>query len=200
MVQRSQRARLLFAIAQVVAGKGFAAATVADIVDRASVSRSTFYQQFADKETCFLAAFNFAVEFVIDQMESAWAAAEPQADWRERVRSDLTTFLDVLAGEPAFARALHVEVLAAGPAALARRAEVLRLFSDRTRRIHLIAREQDPSLQALPDEVFALHTGGVDEMVREQLRAGGADGLPQLAEPAIAATLALLGDRTAVLA
>ncbi len=200
MVQRSQHRRLLFAIAQVVAEKGYANATVADIVDRASVSRSTFYEQFADKESCFLGAFNYGVGFVLDRMETAWAATPAGADWRVRVRSDLTTFLDVLAGEPAFARTLHVEVLAAGPAALARRAEVLGLFSDRTRRIHLVAREQDKSLQELPLGVFALHTGGMDEMIREQLRCGGAAELPELAEPMVDATLALLGDRGTPLA
>ncbi len=200
MVQRSQHGRLLFAIARVVAEKGYAAATVADIVDYASVSRSTFYAQFADKEACFLAAFNFGVEFVLDRMEAAWETLAPEADWRDRVRSDLTTFLDVLASEPAFARALHLDVLAAGPAALARRSEVLELFSDRTRRIHAVAREQDPSVPELPRGVFSLHTGGMDELVRERLRSHGADALPELAEPAIDATLALFGDRSVALA
>ena len=196
VVQSSQHGRLLSAIAQVVAEKGYAAATVADIVDRASVSRSTFYQQFADKEACFLSAFNFGVEFVLDQMEAAWEALEPHADWRERVRSDLTTFLDVLASEPAFARALHVEVLAAGPGALARRARVLGMFSDRIRRIHMLARDQDPALPPLPLGVFSLYTGGMDELIRERLRTHGAGALPELATHAIDATLALLGDRS----
>jgi hypothetical protein len=102
----------------------------------------------------------------------------------------------VLAGQPAFARALHVEVLAAGPAALARRAEVLGVFSDRTRRIHELAREQDPALPELPVGLFSLHTGGMDELVREWLRTNGAGALPGLATNAIDATLALLGDRS----
>jgi AcrR family transcriptional regulator len=195
-VERSQHGRLLSAIAQVVAEKGYAAATVADIVDRASVSRSTFYQRFADKEECFLGAFNFGVDYVLDRMETAWEMLEPHANWRERVRSDLTTFLDVLASEPAFAHALHVEVLAAGPTALARRAEVLGMFSDRTRRIHALAREQDPSLPRLPHGLFSLHTGGMDELIRERLRTSGATALPGLADHAIDATLALLGDRS----
>jgi AcrR family transcriptional regulator len=200
VVQRSQHGRLLFAIARVVSEKGYAAATVADIVDRASVSRSTFYAQFADKEACFLAAFNYGVEFVLDRMEAAWESLEPEADWRDRVRSDLTTFLDVLASEPAFARALHLDVLAAGPAALARRSEVLQMFSNRMRRINLVAREQEPSLPDLPLGVFLLHTGGMDELVRERLRSHGAGALPELAEPAIDATLALFGDRSVALA
>ena len=195
-VQRSQRGRLLFAIAGAVAEKGYSAVTVADIVDRASVSRSTFYEQFADKESCFLAAFEFAVEFVLGQMRAASEALGAELDWRAQVRSDLTTYLGVLAAEPAFARALHVEVLAAGPAALDRRGEVLALFADRTRRIHELSRIRDPSLPKLDPAVFELHTGGMDELVRQWLRGRGAAALPELVEPAVAATLSMLGDRS----
>jgi AcrR family transcriptional regulator len=193
-VESSQRGRLLFAIAQVVAEKGYAAATVADIVDRASVSRTTFYEQFPDKEACFLAAFDFAVEYVLGQMREAWEALGAGLDWRAHVRSDLTTYLNVLASEPAFARALHIEVIAAGPAALERRAQMFALFAGRTQRLHEFAREQEP-LPELPESAFALHSGGIDEMIRECLRTRGPSTLPQLAEPALAATFALFGDR-----
>jgi AcrR family transcriptional regulator len=194
-VIESQRGRLLFAIAQVVAEKGYAATTVADIVDRASVSRSTFYEQFPDKEACFLAMFNFGVEFVLGQMLEAREQLGPDQDWRAHVRSDLVTYLNVLAAEPAFAWALHVEVLAAGPAALERRAQIFALFTARTRRIHELARSADPSHPKLPPEVFELHTGGMDELIRERLRTRGVPGLAELAEPVVAATLAMLGDQ-----
>lgn len=196
-VQSSQRGRLLFAIAHVVAEKGYGAATVADIVKRASVSRTTFYEQFPDKEACFLGAFDFAVEYVLGQMREAWERFGGGEEWRGHVRSDLTTYLNVLASEPAFARALHVEVMAAGPAALERRAVMFSVFADRTRRIHLIAREQEPSLPELPEPAFALHSGGIDEMIREWIRARGAESLPELAPAALAATFALLGDPAA---
>jgi AcrR family transcriptional regulator len=188
---------LLFAIAQVVAEKGYAAATVADIVDRASVSRSTFYEQFEDKEACFLAAFNFGVEYVLGQMREAWEAGggDDARSWRDHVRSDLTTYLEVLAAEPAFARALHLESLAAGPATLERRAQMLALFSDRTRRLHALARDQEPALTPLPAAAFAVHTGGLDELIREHLRTGGAETLPALSDDAVAVTLALFGAR-----
>jgi AcrR family transcriptional regulator len=193
-VHSSQRGRLLFAIANVVAGKGYAATTVADIVERASVSRTTFYEQFPDKEACFLAAFDFAVEYVLGQMREAWEQLGAGEDWRAHVRSDLTTYLNVLASEPTFARALHVEVMAAGPAALERRAQMFSLFADRTRRIHLIAREQEPTLPELPPSAFTLQSGGIDEMIREWIRTRDAESLPDLAPAALAATFALLGD------
>jgi AcrR family transcriptional regulator len=187
----------MFAIAQVVAEKGYAPTTVADIVDRASVSRTTFYEQFPDKEACFLAAFDFGVEYVLGRMLEAWEqhGAEDH-DWREHVRSDLTTYLRELASEPAFARALHVESLAAGPAALERRAQMFALFARRSQRLQELARAAEPSLPELPSEAFALHTGGVDELIREWLRTRDAESLTELTEPAYAATLALFGAGT----
>jgi AcrR family transcriptional regulator len=191
-VKESQRGRLLFAIAQVVAERGYAAATVADIVDRASVSRSTFYEQFPDKEACFIAAFDYGVAFVLRRMEKAREDLNG-ADWRAHIRSDFGTYLTVLAREPAFARALHVEILAAGPVALARRAEVLALFSGRTRAIHVSARSGNASLPPLPDAAFALHSGGVDELIRDRLLADPDADLTQLIEPVVRATLLMLG-------
>jgi AcrR family transcriptional regulator len=191
-VVESQRGRMLLAVAQVVAEKGYTAATVADVVERAGVSRRTFYDQFADKEACFLAAFDFGVSVVIEQMVAA-AKELPDGDWRARTRSDWETYLEVLAAEPAFAWALHVEVLGAGRAALEHRARILGLFTDRTRRAYEIARKQDRKLPKLPDVIFRMHTGGMDELVRECLRSRGPEGLPELIEPGLRATFTLFG-------
>ncbi len=193
-VTSSQRGRLLFAIVQVVAEKGYGPATVADVVERAGVSRSTFYEQFLDKDACFLAAFDFGVQAVLGQMRTA---AEPLAktDWKARVRSDLETYLGVLAAEPAFGWALHVQVLRAGQAALERRASFVALFSERTRRAYEVARSADATLPELPPEVFLFHSGGVDELIRECLRTRGPEGLPDVADTAIRATFALFGVR-----
>lgn len=182
-------------MAAVVADKGYAATTVADVVERAGVSRSTFYEQFEDKQAGFLAAYELGVEIVLGRLGEAAAELPEGGDWRARVRSDLATYIQVLTDEPAFARALHVEVLAAGSAAIERRAEMFALFADRTRRRHGLARREDPELPALPPEAFLLHTGGLDELIRECLRTRGADALPELVEPALRATLALFGDR-----
>lgn len=190
-VKESQRGRLLFAIAQVVAERGYAATTVADIVDRASVSRSTFYEQFPDKEACFIAAFDYGVAFVLAQMERAWAELDSD-DWRAHIRSDLATYIKVLAHEPAFARALHVEVLAAGQVALEHRAGILAMFSERTHGVHQRARERDGSLPELPPAAFALHSGGVDELIRERLLREREAELTELIEPLTRATLAML--------
>jgi AcrR family transcriptional regulator len=56
VVRASQRERLLRSVIAAVAGSGYPAVTVADIVRRARVSRAAFYAHFADKQDCFLAA------------------------------------------------------------------------------------------------------------------------------------------------
>jgi len=174
----------------VVAEKGYGTATVADVVERARVSRRTFYEHFEDKEACFLAAYGMGVEVVLGRLSEA-AQAEEAEGWRARLRSDLSTYLAVLAEEPAFAKALHVEILSAGPAALARRAEVFTLFSARTKQAYELARAEDPGRPQLAPESFLLHSGGIDELVRECLRTRGASALPELTDIAIASTLAL---------
>jgi AcrR family transcriptional regulator len=193
-VKSSQRGRLLFAIAQVVAERGYAAATVADIVDRASVSRSTFYEQFPDKQACFIAAFDYGVEFVLAEMERSWRELDG-GDWRAHIRSDLRTLIEVLSREPAFARALHVEVLAAGSVALEHRAQILGMFSERTYAVHRRARAQDPTLPALDRNAFELHSGGVDELIRSRLLHDRDADLTDLIDPVSRATLLMLGDR-----
>lgn len=194
-VVASQRGRLFAATVEAVAAKGYPATTVADIVERAGVSRSTFYEQFPDKEAAFLAAFDTAAEFMLGQVREA-AAKLGDADWRAYVRSVFETYMAVLATEPAFAWALHVEVLRAGPAALERRSQIFAVFTERTRRVYDLARREDHTRPELPQELFHLHTGGIDELIRECLRTRGAEALPELVEPAVETTLLLLGDRS----
>jgi len=192
-VARSQRERMVVAILQCVADLGYATTTVADVVARAAVSRSTFYAQFADKEACFIAAYDYAMQHALARMDATTAAAATGPSWRERVRSDLTTYLDVLADEPALASTLHVEVLAAGPAALEHRAELLGVLASRIANLGDLAHRDDSAVRELPPAVFALFTGGLDELIRDRLRTGSSAALHDLAEPVLEATYAMFG-------
>lgn len=176
-VEASQRGRLLLATAAVVAAKGYGAATVADVVDRAGVSRRTFYEQFPDKEGCFLAAYDTGVEVMLGRIAAAVAPLAPD-DWRGRVRTGLATYLEVLAGEADFAWCFHVEVLSAGPLALSRRSAVHALFSGLWRDLHGRARAEHPALPEWPEDGHRMLSAGLEELVRERLRAQGAASLP----------------------
>ncbi|HLJ07616.1 MAG TPA: helix-turn-helix domain-containing protein [Acidimicrobiia bacterium] len=192
-VEASQRGRLLDAMAQVVAEKGYAATTVADVVERAGVSRRTFYEQFADKEACFLAAYDVGLEVVLGRIRDAIGSAAAAAGWRERARAGVEAFLVLLASEPAFARALQVEILTAGPAALERRAGMLVMFAGIWRNLHEAARAEDPALPPLPDDVFTVLTAGLEELVRDCVRTRGTAALPELAEPILRTVFAVFG-------
>jgi AcrR family transcriptional regulator len=183
---------MLVATLHCVAELGYPATTVADIVARAAVSRSTFYAQFSDKETCFIAAYDFAMQHALARMTTN-AQAQAAQSWRERVRNDLTTYLDVLADEPALASTLHVEVLAAGPAALEHRAELLGVLATRIANLGHLAHQHDNAVRELPPAVFALFTGGLDELIRDRLRTGSSQALHDLAEPVLEATYAMFG-------
>src|SRR4051794_17675081 len=121
VVLASQRGRLIEGIVAAVAEKGNAAATVGDVVGRAGVSRKTFYEHFTDKLECFLAAYDAGVEVLLANMQAAW---EGPGSFAERQQAAVDAFLRTLVAAPDFARTFLIEALAAGPAALERRAAV----------------------------------------------------------------------------
>jgi AcrR family transcriptional regulator len=117
-----QRARILAAMFDVVAENGVANVTVAHIVARSGVSRRTFYELFADREDCFLAAFDEAIRRIASVMAPAF---DEEHSWRAGVQVAVIALLEWLEGDPATGRLVFVESLGAGPRALARRESVL---------------------------------------------------------------------------
>jgi len=117
-----QRARILSAMVEVVCERGAGGVSVAHVVERAGVSRRTFYEVFDDREDCFLAAFDEALLRVAGCVLPVY---EAPLKWRERIRASLVEFLSFLDGDPGAGRLLVVETLGAGHRALARRKNVL---------------------------------------------------------------------------
>src|SRR3712207_9238104 len=110
--ERAQRAKLLEAMVQVVAEKGYAAATVADAVRVAKVSRGTFYELFESKQACLAEAYRLGVEVLDERVAQGVAGA---GDWREEVRVGIREYLKALKDEPRFARAHMLERELLGP-------------------------------------------------------------------------------------
>jgi AcrR family transcriptional regulator/DNA-binding MarR family transcriptional regulator len=119
-----QRARILAAMAHVVAEHGAGSVTVSRVVARAGVSRRTFYELFDGCEDCFLGVFEDAFAHASRVMSDAAASSAPPV-WREQVRAGLSALLLFFDREPGLASVLVVDALAAGPDVLARRAQVL---------------------------------------------------------------------------
>ncbi len=126
-VDEIQCARVLAALCEVVGERGAGGTTVAHIVARAGVSRRTFYELFADREDCFLAAFDAAIERAGARVAPAFAGP---GRWRERVRAALVAGLVFLDEEPELGALCVVHALGAGPRALERRAAVVRVLID----------------------------------------------------------------------
>jgi AcrR family transcriptional regulator len=127
-VAEVQRDRILAAIIDLCAEDGAAGVTVGRVVERAGVSRRTFYELFKDCEDCLLAALEHTGRRMFERLARAHDApggAGRERSWRERVRAALIAGLAFLDEEPPAARLLVVESLAAGPVALERRAEAL---------------------------------------------------------------------------
>jgi len=122
-VARIQRARLLAALVEVVHERGVAGLTVAHVVERAGVSRRTFYELFESCEECFLAAFEDAVAQIAARVAPAYRG---DGRWRERIRTALVELLSFCEEQPLLARVVFVESAAAGARVLARRDEAQR--------------------------------------------------------------------------
>lgn len=190
VVWEAQRARMLSAMAEAVADKGYARVAVADVIERAGVSRKTFYEQFANKEACFLAAYDAGVDALVAAIDEAVAAAAP--DWLQAIRAGAEVYLRTLAANPAFARTFHIEVLGAGDEALARRGAVQERFAAQLEAVHGTLRADIPDIREVPRHTFRAAVGAVTELVTAQLLEHGAEALPDLTPAIVDVELALL--------
>jgi AcrR family transcriptional regulator len=109
-VVHSQRERILDAVTNLTARKGYAALTVEGIAAEASVSLAAFYEHFSGKEDAFLVAYEIGHDKALALVEQAYRS---QADWRLGVRAGITALFRFMAGEPAYAHLAMVDVLAA---------------------------------------------------------------------------------------
>jgi AcrR family transcriptional regulator len=186
LARASQRERLMHGMARAVAEQGYAATSVADVLAGAGVSRRTFYEQFADKEDCFLVAYDAFAEACEQRAAAAYrSAAEP----REALARAVTALLDALAAEPDFARLAVVEILAAGPHAVARRDATLQRFVDCID----AAREEIPSAVAPPPVVAEAIAGGMYELLYRRIAQGQTERMPELSGELLRFAFMLLG-------
>jgi AcrR family transcriptional regulator len=132
-VSEVQRARILGAAVELLCEDGYEGLSVSRVAARARVSRRTFYELFEDREGCFLAVFERALEQIAGVLAPAYAS---ERAWREQIRAALAALLDFLDREPQIGELVIVDALRAGPRVLVRRArmvEELKLVVDRGR-------------------------------------------------------------------
>jgi len=164
---------MLAAAVEAVEVVGYAHMTVAQVIGRARVSRKTFYDVFADREDCFLAAFDQAIDHAGVLAKEAY---EQESGWRDGVRAGLARLLMLMDDEPGLARVCVVEALAAGPAVLERRAQVLEELAaviDRGRAL-------TSTTNQLPDVTAEGIVGAIFAVVHTRLLEGGKEPLTDL--------------------
>jgi AcrR family transcriptional regulator len=165
---RDQRRRILRAIAELVAERGYAEVTVELIVKRARVSYKTFYKHFSGKEECFNVLFDVSIELTEKTIRARLAAEG--GGWSERVVVALRTLVELIVAEPFVARAVIVEAPAVGPGLLERATEAF---------VSLLrgGRELSPRGSELPDRVEEALVGAVVWAAYERLLVGEVDEL-----------------------
>lgn len=178
-VLHHQRTRIVQALAEEVVDKGYRDVTVAGIVKRAGVARNTFYDSFANKEECFLAASDLAGEEAMRRISEVVRAAPPT--WPERVRAGLGAFLSFAASESDLARVFVVESLSAGPAAAERYERTVRAVVPFFR----IGRRDIGHGDALPATLEETIVGGIFWVVYQRIVTGRADELEELLEEVV---------------
>jgi AcrR family transcriptional regulator len=160
LTDKAQRAKVLEGMVQAVAQKGYAAATVADAVKLARVSRGTFYELFDSKEACLAAAYRHGAEVL---EERVLEAVRDAGDWRDELRLGLRAYLKTLEEEPVFARVYLLE----GDAITPERDAAHWRFAERYAKS--FARSGRP--MPPPDALFLL-ASGVHELACSRVRAG----------------------------
>jgi AcrR family transcriptional regulator len=150
-VQASQRARLLTAIVELVVERGYADTTITAIARKAGVSPNVFYEHFADREACFVAAYDAFTTTLFERMARMVPSS---ANWDDFINGMLESYFGLLEEDPRAARAFLVEIEAAGPRARARRRAAYLTAAAFLHEQHDALRRQDPSIGALPQRVF----------------------------------------------
>jgi AcrR family transcriptional regulator len=172
-VAQVQRARILEALATCCAERGYAATTIGHIVERAGVSRATFYELFKDKEDCFMAAANWLLGELMTATTGAYSPDKPLV---HVVRDAAIAIVNLLAERPAFAQLAFVEYRTATPRAL-------RVYQSGVRVImSLLDQIRTDALTdaALPSSAARGAIGGAEAILRREVAAGRAEQLPEV--------------------
>jgi AcrR family transcriptional regulator len=168
----TRRQPILEAMVRVVGRKGYKATSVADVIEEAGTSRTTFYKYFEDKHECFLAAYDMAIDRVVGEVI---AGCDGQEDWLDRVRTGLGTIVEMFALDPELARTAIVEVEAAGAEARRRHWNAVNRFTE-----FLEDGRREAGGRELPENIALMAAGAVSGLIFDELLTGRAERLPKL--------------------
>lgn len=188
-VARSQRTRLMAAFTELMSERGYAEVRIGELAKRAGVSRATFYEHFADKQECLLAAYE---HFAAEVLAAITPEVDERASWKAFVRSTLDGYLGVFQRDLTAARAFLVEMDAAGPVARECRRTAIDSFAALLAQRHTAIRARDPSLGALPQRAYLALALAARDLVHDALEREQTPDLQQLAPDLTLITAAIV--------
>jgi len=105
---------------------GYRGVGVADVIERTEPTAVEFDRYFTDTEECFVAAYEAGGDYLCATLLDAGAA---ERGWAAGLRGALVRLLELVTGQPAIAKALLIEVHAAGGRTMTKRKEVIERLS-----------------------------------------------------------------------
>lgn len=146
-----------------VAGReGYARATVSAVIATAGVSRPTFYEYFADRDECFLAAVAHSQE----QLSRAVREAIDRRPQERACQAAVEAMVGFAASQPMLARLLMSEAMAGGPRGCDQRDEGVRQLAEMVRE----RREGLPADTPVADLHNSTLIGGIYRLLATRLR------------------------------
>lgn len=180
-VAAEQRARLIAATLEACAQHGWEATTVEELVGLAGVSKTSFYELFANREECFLAAFEAVVEAAGGRIGGVYRS---RRGLTERMRAGMDAFGEIVAEWPGAAHLVVIDSLSLGAAAVPARAGAAARFERMLRQS--FAEAGGPGLDELTARVLV---GGVRRIVYRSLRAGRPEAIREHARDLVGWTM-----------
>jgi AcrR family transcriptional regulator len=162
-VARSQRERLLAAMTSAVADLGYTSTPVSEVIERAGVSRKTFYVHFRDRRECLIAAYELAAAGTLELVSAVARESEPG---RARLAAVISALCQAASQSPDGCQLQVSEIAAAGQSALLAREELI-LSLGRMLRDGLGPGGNAPSLT-----MMGLIGGGVLRVIQHRVRDG----------------------------
>lgn len=173
LVNSPKRQRILEGMLEAVGEEGYEGASVRSVLERADLYRQVFYDNFADKQACYLEAFELGVA----RLEAVVvAAAASEEAWQAKLRAGLGALLEALDADPGLGRALVVEVHVAGEEALERRGAAMRRIAAFVDLARAEAKGEESPPPITPEGIVA----GIHAVVHARLAAGTEEGFRRL--------------------
>jgi AcrR family transcriptional regulator len=172
-VTSNQRGRLLVAMAELVGHDGYAATTVANVLAYAGVSRKAFYQHFANKQECFLEAYDAIATEGRREVARAYADAPNPA---EGAQLAIAKLFERAIANPGNVRVALVEAGVVGQAGIERRERLMSEYEGLLRdMLGLPAGES-----TVPNPVLRGIVGGLNGVLNAHVRSGRLEQLVEL--------------------